>query len=183
MTYNIDKVTYVKFPIYHKASKITTTIENKIIPANYIQIIWTSRTNTVLFNCRISFMTPCLHTSIPFISSLLHIYIHVCVCVFLWKMYAVVVQSLSRVWLFVTLWTAACQASLSFTISWSLHRLMPIDSVMPSNYLIFCHPHLLLPSVFTRITVFCTVSSWHQVAKELELQHQSFQRIFKVDFL
>ena len=49
-----------------------------------------------------------------------------------------VVQLLSRVWLFVTPWTAACQASLSFTISWSLLKLMSIESVMPSNHLFFC---------------------------------------------
>ena len=51
----------------------------------------------------------------------------------------VVVQSLSHVQLFVTPWTAACQASLSFTISWSLLKLMSIESVMPSNHLILCH--------------------------------------------
>ena len=52
----------------------------------------------------------------------------------------VVVQSLSCVQLFATPWTAACQASLSFTISLSLLKLMPIDSMMPSNHLILCHP-------------------------------------------
>ena len=60
----------------------------------------------------------------------------------------VVVQLLSRVWLFVTPWTAACQASLFFTISWSLLKLMSIKSVMPSNHFILCHPLLLLPSIF-----------------------------------
>ena len=54
------------------------------------------------------------------------------------------VQSLSHVQLFVTPWTAASQASLSITNSWSLLKLMSIESVMPSNYLILCHP-LLLP--------------------------------------
>ena len=63
------------------------------------------------------------------------------------------VQSLSRVWLFATPWVAACQASLSITNSWSLHKLMSIQSVMPSNYLILCHP-LLLPSIFPSIRVF-----------------------------
>ena len=63
-----------------------------------------------------------------------------------------VVQSLSRVWLFVTPWTAARQASLSITNSWSLLTLMSIESVMPSNHLI-CRP-LLLPSVFPSISVF-----------------------------
>ena len=61
------------------------------------------------------------------------------------------VQSLSRVWLFATPWTTACQASLSFTISWSLIKLMPIESVMPSNHLILCHPLLLLLSTFPSI--------------------------------
>ena len=57
------------------------------------------------------------------------------------------VQSLSRVWFFVTLWTAACQASLPITNSQSLLKLMSIESVMPSNHLILCRPLLLLPSV------------------------------------
>ena len=52
------------------------------------------------------------------------------------------VQSLSCIWLFLTLWTAACEASLSFTISWSLLKLMSIEPVMPSNHLILCHPLL-----------------------------------------
>ena len=64
------------------------------------------------------------------------------------------VQSLSRVWLFVTPWTAACQASLSITNSRSLPKLMSIESVMPSNHLIFCRPLLLLPSIFSNIRVF-----------------------------
>ena len=51
-------------------------------------------------------------------------------------------------------WTAACQASLSVTSSWSLFKLMSIASVMPSNYLILCHPFLLPPSIFASIRVF-----------------------------
>ena len=51
-------------------------------------------------------------------------------------------------------WTAACQASLSFTISWSLLKLMSIELIMPSNHLILCYPLLLLPSIFTSIRVF-----------------------------
>ena len=66
----------------------------------------------------------------------------------------VVVWLLSRVWLFVTVWTAACQASLSFTISRSLFRLMSIELVMPSNHPILCRPLLFLPSVFPSIRVF-----------------------------
>ena len=64
------------------------------------------------------------------------------------------VQLLSRVQLFVTPWTAACQASLSITNSRSSLKLMSIELVMPSNYLILCCPHLLLPSIFPSITVF-----------------------------
>ena len=64
------------------------------------------------------------------------------------------VQSLSRVSLFATPWTSARQASLSITNSWSLLKLMSIESVMPSNHLILCCPLLLLPSIFPRIRVF-----------------------------
>ena len=64
------------------------------------------------------------------------------------------VQSLSHVRLFETLWTAACQASLSFTVSQSLLKLVSIESVMPSNRLILYRPLLLLSSVFPSIRVF-----------------------------
>ena len=64
------------------------------------------------------------------------------------------VQSLSHVWLFATSWTAARQASLSFSNSRSLLKLMSIKSVMPSNHLILCHPLLLLPSIFPSNRVF-----------------------------
>ena len=66
----------------------------------------------------------------------------------------VVVQSLSHVQLIATPWTAAHQASLSFTISRSLLRLMTIELVMSSNHLILCHSLLLLPSIFPSIRVF-----------------------------
>ena len=58
------------------------------------------------------------------------------------------------VWLFTTPWTAACQASLFITNSWSFLRFMFIDSVIPSNHLILCHPLLLLPSIFPSFRVF-----------------------------
>ena len=63
------------------------------------------------------------------------------------------VQSLSHVQLFVTPWTAACQACLSITNSWSPPKPMSIEAVMPSNHLILCRPLLLLPSVFPSIRV------------------------------
>ena len=71
------------------------------------------------------------------------------------------VQSLSHVRLFVTPWTAACQACLSITNSQSLLNLMSIKSVMPSNHLIFCHPLLLLPSIFPSNRVFYSESVLH----------------------
>ena len=67
---------------------------------------------------------------------------------------SLVVQSLSGVQLFGTPWTAAHQASLSFTISQSLLKLMSLEVVMPLNHLILCHPLLLLPSIFPSIKVF-----------------------------
>ena len=69
------------------------------------------------------------------------------------------VQSLSHVRIFVTPWTAAQQASLSITNSWSLLRLMSIESVMPSNYVILCHPLLFLPLIPPSIRVFSNEST------------------------
>ena len=88
-----------------------------------------------------------------------------CCCCFLLLLYhlkipffglqfSLVVQPLSHVQLFAIPWTAAHQASLSITSSRSLLKLMSIESVMPSNHLILCHPHLLLPSIFPSIRVF-----------------------------
>ena len=68
------------------------------------------------------------------------------------------VQMLSHVWLFMTPWTAACQAFLSITNSWRLLKLMSIKLVMPSNHLILCCPLLLLPSIFPSIRVFSNES-------------------------
>ena len=69
------------------------------------------------------------------------------------------VQSLSHVWLFATPWTAARQASLSITNSQSLFKLMSIESVMPSNHFVLCHPLLLSPSIFPSIRVFSNESA------------------------
>ena len=68
------------------------------------------------------------------------------------------VHSLSRLWLFVIPWTAAQQAFLSLTDSQSLLKLMSIESMIPSNHLIFCQPLLLLPSIFPSIRVFSNES-------------------------
>ena len=95
------------------------------------------------------------------------------------------VQLLSRVWLFATPWTAARQASLSITNSWSLPKPMSIESVMPSSHLILCRPLLLLPHPSQHQGLFQWVNSSHEVAKVLEcqLQHQSFQWTPRTDLL
>ena len=71
------------------------------------------------------------------------------------------VQLLSRVRLFVTPWTTAYQASLSITNSRSPPKTMSIESMMPSNHLILCHPLLLLPSIFPSVRVFSNESAFH----------------------
>ena len=72
-----------------------------------------------------------------------------------------IVQSHSHVQLFVIPRTAACQAFLSFTVSWSLLKLMSIESKIPSNHLFFCHPLLLLPSILSSIRVFSSELALH----------------------
>ena len=102
-----------------------------------------------------------------------------------YSLYISSVQSLSHVWLFATPWTAAHQASLSITNSWSPPKPMSIESVMPSNHLILCHPLLLLTSIFPNVRVFSNESAllirWEEGAKVLEfqLQHQSYQGTYK----
>ena len=76
-----------------------------------------------------------------------------------WKVGIVVVQSLSCVQFFATPHTVECQASLSFTISWSLLKLTSIELVMPSNHLTLCRPLLLPPSIFPSIRVFSNESA------------------------
>ena len=95
------------------------------------------------------------------------------------------VHALGHVWLFVTPWTAAHQASLSITNSRSLFKLLSTESVMPSNHLIpLSSPSPSIFNLFQHQGLFKWVSSSYQVAKVLEfqLQHQSFQWIFRTDF-
>jgi len=95
------------------------------------------------------------------------------------------VQSFSHVWLFATPWTAACQASLSITNAWSLLKLISTKSVMPSNHLILSSPSTPAFNLSQHQGLSKWVSSLPQMTKVLEfqLQHQSFQWIFRVDFL
>ena len=83
------------------------------------------------------------------------------------------VQVLRRVRLFATPWTEACQASLFFTISQSLLKLVSIESMMPSNHLILCYPLLLLPSIFPSINVFSSESAL--LMRWLNIKYWSFR--------
>ena len=100
--------------------------------------------------------------------------------------HVVAVQSLRCVQLFVTPWRAACQAPLSSTISQCWLKFMSIQLVMLSNHLILCCPLLLFAfNISQHQGLFQLVSSSHEVVKilELQLQHGSFQWIFRADFL
>ena len=122
--------------------------------------------------------------NLPFFMSVALAFLLLSICKFPISFQFSSVQSFSHVQLFVTPWNAAHQASLSITSSWSLPKLMTIESMMPSN-----HP-LSSPSpppfnLSQHQALFKWVSSAHQAATVLEfqLQHQSFQRIFRTDFL
>ena len=87
--------------------------------------------------------------------------------------------SFSYVWIFVTPWTAAHQASLSITISWSLLKLMSIKLVMPSNHLILCHP-LLLPSIFSSIRVFRDIKDMVYHCLKMEWGFAGKTQVFQI---
>ena len=101
-----------------------------------------------------------------------------------------VVQSLSRVQLFMTPWTVAHQAPLSSTISWRLLKFMSIEPVMPSSHLILCHPLLLLPSIFPSIRVFSSDSvlfirwpKYWSFSFSISLSNEHPGLIFQMDWL
>ena len=103
-----------------------------------------------------------------------------CICWYTWSI--VVVQLLSCIWLLAAPWSTASQSSLSFTISRSLLKLVVFESMMPSIHLILCRPspHALNLSQYQGL--FQGVDSSYQVAKVLELQHQSFYWILMISF-
>ena len=103
----------------------------------------------------------CLFFSLKTSFGILLVYVSLPDFPVLFFFYSFVVKSLSHVQLFATPWTAACQASLSFTLSQNLLKLMSIASVIPSNHLILCRPLLLLPSIFPSIRVFSNESALH----------------------
>ena len=92
------------------------------------------------------------------------------------------VQSLSDVQLFMTQWTAGHQPSLSFTIPQSFLKLTSIESVMPSNHLIFCYPLLFLPSIFPIIRVLSNESAlhirWSSISPSASVLPMNIQRLF-----
>ena len=94
-----------------------------------------------------------------YVYSFFRFFCHIGHCRVLSRVPCVIVQSLSCVQLFVTPWTAARQASLSFTVSWSLLKFMSIESMMLSNHLILCHPIILQPLIFPSIRVFSSESA------------------------
>ena len=97
-----------------------------------------------------------LSTIWPWLSRvILNVYFNTsqCLSCYIRQLHIVVVQSLSRVWLFASPWTAEFQAPLSSTISWSLLKFMSVESVMLSNHLVLCCLILLLPSIFPSIRV------------------------------
>ena len=110
------------------------------------KFLWT----TVLWQLTIAIdhLSPVQVEKPTFLSKIFVFHLYFLLC------YFSVVQSVSHAQFFVSPWTAAHQASLSFTISWSLLKLMSCEMVMPSNHLILCHHLLLLPSVFPSIKVF-----------------------------
>ena len=116
---------------------------------------WTNFWNRSVFWCKESSVSPfsskmtCVHQTLQFV-----FFVNLLGSFFLFSS----VQPLSCVQLFATPWTEACQASLSITNSWSLLRLMSIESVMPSNHLILCCLLLLPPSIFPNIRVFSNES-------------------------
>ena len=95
------------------------------------------------------------------------------------------VQSLSHVWLYESPWTAPHQASLSITNTWSLFKLVSIKSLTLSNHLTLCRPLFLPSSIFPSIKVFSNKSVLPSGGQSivLQFQHQSFQWIFRVNFL
>jgi len=125
-----------------------------------------------------------LHIYIIYIHthSVIYIFIYIYIYIYIYVL-VVIVQSLSHIQLCHP-WIASLQASLSFTISQGLVKFISNESGMLSNHLILCRRLLLLPSIFPSIRGLSqSAGSSHQEAKVLELQHKSYQWIFRIDFL
>ena len=124
---------------------LSMVVQQQVVVLEFLQEKMSARPST-LPSCSIFLFNICTH--IIYTCAYIHTYTYMSTCCSL----------LSRVLLFVTPWTASCQASLSFTVSQNLFKLRSIELVMPSNHLMFCH-HLLLPSIFPRIRVFSNESA------------------------
>ena len=106
----------------------------------------------------LTYASRCMAVLFPIIYTCVCVCVCVCIYIYIYIYQFSSIQSLSRVRLFATPWTAARRASLSITNSQSLLKLMSIESVMPSNHLILCRPLLFLPSVFPSIRFFSSES-------------------------
>ena len=123
------------------------------------RLFWVQVVHWPYFNKHWSIFELLTHLSSFFIS-----FIMLAQCLVYGMYYVFIVQLLSHIQLFVTPQTTAHQASLTFTVSWSLLRFMCLESMMLSNHLILCHPLLLVPSIFHDHGLFQWVGSLHQVA-------------------
>ena len=141
-----------------EANLIFRSLNSSDIKYSWFALLHTWEVHQGYFFCGQMF-SPGKIQGMPFlVSPNTHTHTHTHIFLSIWGFLVVVaVQSLSRVQFFASPWTAARQASLCFTISWSLLRFVSIESVMLSNHLILCHSLLLLPSVFP------SISSWHVV--------------------
>ena len=119
-----------------------------LLPANFVPLCFTS-------HCLVIFISPVSSAFYYIFWYLYTVFMYTILCNTYIYIY-ISVQLLCGVQLFATTWTAACQASLSITNSWSLLKLMSIELVMPSSHLILCRP--LLPSIFPSVRVFSSES-------------------------
>ena len=120
---------------------LSMVVQQQVVILEFLQEKMSAHPST-LPSCSIFLFNICTH--IIYTCAYIHTYTYMSTCCSL----------LSHVLLFVTPWTASCQASLSFTVSQNLLKLMSIESAMPSNHIILCHPLLLLPSIFPSFRVF-----------------------------
>ena len=170
-------------PVHHQLPEFTQTQNHLTIPGMLFLRLFISYDQEIPYLIKVA--QDSINTTKSKPSSTDPLYF----CVLQWMLllptsafsFVVAVQLLSHVWLFVIPWAVACQAPQPSPSPGSLFQLMSIESVMLSNHLILCCPLAFNPSQHQDL--FQWVSSLHQVAKVLELQHQSFQWIFRIDFL
>ena len=137
-----------------KCGGFEASIENFL--ASYWHLPY-RKLNLITSCCIVNYYTSVYFPTFIELQNSLHLHNILLFCLYLYLCSSV--QLLSHVWLFATPWTAVHQFSLSITNTWSLLKLMSIESVMLSNHLILCHPRLLPPSIFPSIRVFSNESA------------------------